>query len=46
MSEETINQLLDKISKFERSEKYLKTDLTLASLPLVSIPIQNTFQRS
>ncbi len=32
MSEETINQLLDKISKFERSEKYLKTDLTLAKL--------------
>lgn len=30
--EETINQLLSKISRFEKTEKYLKSDLTIAGL--------------
>ncbi|MDR6919730.1 MULTISPECIES: AraC family transcriptional regulator [Chryseobacterium] len=30
--EETINQLLSKIARFEKTEKYLKSDLTIAGL--------------
>lgn len=32
MAEETLNQLLSKLSRFEKSEKYLKNDLTIAGL--------------
>ncbi|EJL70314.1 helix-turn-helix domain-containing protein [Chryseobacterium populi] len=32
IAEETINQLLNKISKFEKTEKYLKNDITIAWL--------------
>ncbi|WP_261511811.1 helix-turn-helix domain-containing protein [Chryseobacterium paludis] len=32
IAEETVNQLLTKISKFEKTEKYLKSDITIASM--------------
>ncbi|MCT2561874.1 helix-turn-helix domain-containing protein [Chryseobacterium herbae] len=32
VAEETANQLLSKISKFEKTEKYLKSDITIASM--------------
>lgn len=32
IAEETVNQLLSKISRFEKSEKFLKSDLTIAGL--------------
>ncbi|WP_223608079.1 AraC family transcriptional regulator [Chryseobacterium sp. OSA05B] len=32
IAEETVNQLLSKISKFEKTEKYLKSDITIASM--------------
>ena len=32
IAEETVNQLLSKISKFEKREKYLKSDITIASM--------------
>jgi hypothetical protein len=32
MAEETVNQLLSKIVKFEKTEKYLKSDITIAGL--------------
>lgn len=32
LAEETVNQLLVKISKFEKTEKYLKSDITIASM--------------
>lgn len=32
MAEETVNQLLSKIAKFEKTEKYLKSDITIAGL--------------
>ncbi|AZA77180.1 helix-turn-helix domain-containing protein [Chryseobacterium sp. G0186] len=32
IAEETVNQLLSKISKFEKTEKYLKSDITIAGM--------------
>lgn len=32
IGEETVNQLLSKISKFEKTEKYLKSDITIAGM--------------